>query len=142
MEHEIRGERSESHTNDGLGTVVTTKKGFEMSKAIDDVVAERKRQIEEEGWTEAHDDQHDDRSLALAGARYAHNYVSRAWIMDDFDDGADRYKAEDAPYEWPTSWHEDWWKPKNPRRDLVRAAALLIAEIERLDRAATKVPNA
>ncbi|AKQ30008.1 TPA: hypothetical protein JI225_05075 [Acinetobacter baumannii] len=27
-----------------------------------------------------------------------------------------------------------YWKPKSPRQDLVRAAALLIAEIERLDR--------
>jgi hypothetical protein len=27
-----------------------------------------------------------------------------------------------------------WWKPKDRRRDLVRAAALIIAEIERLDR--------
>lgn len=39
-------------------------------------------------------------------------------------------------YNWPRSWSRAWWKPKNPRRDLVRAAALLIAEIERLDRRA------
>jgi hypothetical protein len=35
---------------------------------------------------------------------------------------------------WP--WHDDWWKPKDRRRDLIRAAALIVAEIERLDRAA------
>jgi hypothetical protein len=35
---------------------------------------------------------------------------------------------------WP--WSKDWWKPKTPRRDLVRAGALSLAEIERLDRAA------
>ncbi|WP_171346570.1 hypothetical protein [Acinetobacter baumannii] len=29
---------------------------------------------------------------------------------------------------------DTFWKPKSPRQDLVRAAALLIAEIERLDR--------
>ena len=33
---------------------------------------------------------------------------------------------------WP--WSLDWWKPKDPRRDLVRAGALIVAEIERLDR--------
>jgi hypothetical protein len=32
-----------------------------------------------------------------------------------------------------------WWKPKDPRRDLIRAAALIVAEIERLDRAAGSV---
>ena len=31
-------------------------------------------------------------------------------------------------------WSKDWWKPKDKRRDLIRAAALIVAEIERLDR--------
>lgn len=35
---------------------------------------------------------------------------------------------------WP--WDESWWKPTTPRRDLVKAAALILAEIERLDRMA------
>jgi hypothetical protein len=30
---------------------------------------------------------------------------------------------------------EEMWKPEDRRRDLIRAAALLVAEIERLDRA-------
>jgi hypothetical protein len=37
-------------------------------------------------------------------------------------------------YGWP--WDLKWWKPTTPRRDLVKAAALIVAEIERLDRAA------
>lgn len=61
---------------------------------------------------------------------------------EDYHDGLERYQADGMPDAWPTTWAEDWWKPKNPRRDLVRAAALLIAEIERLDRAALKTPNA
>lgn len=28
-----------------------------------------------------------------------------------------------------------WWKPKTPREDLVRAGALILAEIELIDRA-------
>lgn len=112
-----------------------------MSKATDDVLAERQRQIEADGWTEAHDDQHDDRSLALAGACYAKQYVGRAWLLESFGDGEERYQADEMPDDWPDSWAEEWWKPKNPRRDLVRAAALLIAEIERLDRSALKAPN-
>ncbi|HHW2459226.1 TPA: AAA family ATPase [Pseudomonas aeruginosa] len=35
---------------------------------------------------------------------------------------------------WP--WDEQWWKPTSARRDLVKACALALAEIERLDRAA------
>lgn len=34
---------------------------------------------------------------------------------------------------WP--WDEQWWKPSTARRDLVKACALALAEIERLDRA-------
>ncbi|MFN3321313.1 MAG: hypothetical protein ACK43M_21435, partial [Allorhizobium sp.] len=37
---------------------------------------------------------------------------------------------------WP--WGIEWWKPTDRRRDLVKAGALIIAEIERLDRAATE----
>lgn len=112
-----------------------------MSKATDDVLAERQRQIDAEGWTEAHDDQHGDRSLAAAAASYTKQYVGRAWLLECFDDGALRYQADEMPDDWPDSWAEEWWKPKSPRRDLVRAAALLVAEIERLDRAALKAPN-
>ena len=39
--------------------------------AIDDVAAERKRQIEVEGWTAEHDDYHPPGELAQAGACYA-----------------------------------------------------------------------
>ena len=112
-----------------------------MSKATDDVLAERQRQIDAEGWTEAHDDQHGDRSLALAGACYAKQYVGRAWIFEDSEFGEQSYQADGMPDDWPESWAEEWWKPKNPRRDLVRAAALLIAEIERMDREALKTAN-
>ncbi|NPW56957.1 hypothetical protein HPR97_34090, partial [Pseudomonas aeruginosa] len=37
---------------------------------------------------------------------------------------------------WP--WDEEWWKPKSARENLVRAGALVLAEIERLDRSATE----
>lgn len=39
---------------------------------------------------------------------------------------------------WP--WDESWWKPTNRRRDLVKAGALILAEIERLDRAEAPKP--
>jgi hypothetical protein len=43
-------------------------------------------------------------------------------------------KQHNPPAFWP--WPPEWWKPCDRRANLVRAAALLIAEIERIDRAA------
>lgn len=97
------------------------------SKALDDVAAERRRQIDNEGWALWHDDEHSAGELAHAGAAYACHAAERRC----YDDGAAYAGAPPPPF-WP--WSRDWWKPKNPRRDLVRAAALLVAEIERLDR--------
>lgn len=89
--------------------------------SIADVVAERRRQIDVEGWTPEHDDEHGRGEMAMAAATYA--------VSDKVGTiGRDPYYA----LLWP--WDESWWKPKDRRRDLIRAAALLIAEIERLDR--------
>lgn len=95
------------------------------NRALRDVAAERRRQIEEEGWTPEHDDQHINGDMACAAAAYAFHAGTR-----------ERFYAEDPLGFWP--WDPSWWKPKDPRRDLVRAAALIIAEIERLDRAANQ----
>lgn len=100
----------------------------QMTQAARDVLAERRRQIEAEGWTPAHDDAHEDGELASAAAAYA---VYRS-MMDPIVLMGDDIIAQ----LWP--WDFSWWKPNNPRRDLVKAAALILAEIERLDRAAQK----
>lgn len=43
----------------------------------------------------------------------------------------------EAPLEpWP--WEAHWWKCSHPRRALVKAAALILAEIERYDRKMAK----
>jgi hypothetical protein len=103
----------------------------------DDVLAERHRQVEAEGWTPEHDDKHSNGSIALASALYATNaslasrFVADGTIdADGIDDAVARCPP---PSTWP--WDRKWWKPKGRRRDLVRAAALILAEIERLDRA-------
>jgi len=46
--------------------------------------------------------------------------------------------VEEPPESW--LWGPEWWKPSSddPRRDLVKGCALLLAEIERIDRAAEK----
>ncbi|HID0369034.1 TPA: hypothetical protein ACXAX7_003462 [Acinetobacter baumannii] len=58
--------------------------------------------------------------------------LSRGWVYNSKDFGPEVYMDEDAAGWWPFA--DTFWKPKSPRQDLVRAAALLIAEIERLDR--------
>jgi len=86
------------------------------------VIAERRRQIVKEGWTAEHDDQHTGFQLSLAAACYALR--------------APRPELSVVPpHDWP--WDREWWKPgPDSRRMLVKAAALLIAEIDRLDRKA------
>ena len=96
--------------------------------ALADVAAERARQIAVEGWTPEHDDEHSSAEMARAAYSYVGHYFQRGWTAPDV------YASEGSPHSWP--WDEEWWKPKTPRRDLVRAAALLLAEIERIDRAA------
>ncbi len=48
----------------------------------------------------------------------------------------DRDLRSGVPFRWP--WSSKWWKPKDRRRDLVRAGALIVAEIKRLERASRK----
>lgn len=84
------------------------------------IAAERQRQIEQEGWTTGHDDEHAGGDLAMAAAAYA--------IHD----------ANGCPFSargyalWPFSGNE--WKPQGQIRNLVRAGALIAAEIDRLAR--------
>lgn len=107
------------------------------SKAVVDVLIERERQQQEEGWTPAHDDRHPAGTMAKAAVAYA---CDAAVNLDERARGrphsefAANQAAEGPPPIWP--WDPKWWKPSptNPRRDLVKAAALLLAEIDRLDR--------
>lgn len=91
----------------------------ELTKAAQDVLAERQRQISTEGWSTAHDDEHRAGELALAAGKYAS--AAAGWA---------------SAGQWP--WEQEWWKPGTARRMLVKAGALILAEIERLDRAAVK----
>ncbi|MCH1121259.1 hypothetical protein MHS07_19115 [Pseudomonas aeruginosa] len=90
-----------------------------------DVQAERRRQITAEGWTPEHDDEHADGQMARAAACYALAGSSAP------NDGTAALLVSLA---WP--WDEQWWKPTTVRRDMVKACALALAEIERLDRTA------
>ena len=113
-------------------TEILTKAG--CTQAVIDVAGERLRQVRQEGWTAEHDDRHEHGALASAAACYAHR---AQFELRPKNEGKPLPELDVDPIVtdlWP--WHGEWWKPKNPRRDLVRAAALILAEIERIDRSA------
>lgn len=126
---EVAKRRGELRTTDGVVTEwVFPKAAARDSGAVQawaDVLAERKRHIEHEGFTPAHDDSHAVSELAAAAGCYA--------LF------ADAYPNRgEPPVAWP--WEAAWWKPKDFRRDSVRAAALLLAGIEAYDRRAAATP--
>lgn len=97
-----------------------------MSPALVAIAAERRRQQDVEGFDLDHDDKHDRGELAAAGACYAllpaksHGFFCRGGLVG----------YDEMPPEWP--WAPSWWKPDDDRRNLVRAGALILAELERL----------
>ncbi|HGV3555266.1 TPA: ead/Ea22-like family protein [Escherichia coli] len=93
--------------------------GGAFNPAILDVVAERQRQKTIEGWTPEHDDEHCNGELAMAAVCY----INETGTVN---------RNGGKPWGWP--WDASWWKPKTRRRNLVKAGALILAEIERLDR--------
>jgi hypothetical protein len=101
----------------------------DRTKAAHDVLAERQRQIQREGWSAAHDDEHDDGSLARAAAAYCLTGTDVPVLVRL---GGQGMTGADRPI-WP--WRISDYRPKTRRADLVRAAALILAEIERIDRA-------
>lgn len=105
------------------------------SQAARDVLAERKRQIEREGYNSEHDDDHDDGAIAAMAAYYAMPAGVREWPATDTGYG-DTFGEAIVPGDWIV---KDYG---SRRRELVVAAALLLAEIERLDRAAPHGVNA
>ncbi|MEX1859587.1 hypothetical protein [Pseudomonas aeruginosa] len=100
-----------------LRAMLAAAPGKEVPQAWLDVQAERRRQITAEGWTPEHDDLYCAAELPRAAAAYILN-------------GAN----DEAPAIWPFS--AKWWKPRDARANYMRAGALILAEIERLDRAA------
>lgn len=91
----------------------------DQTKALVDVMNERMRQQDGEGWSAEHDDQYRDGQLERAAAAYAlFQCRGERWFIADI---------------W--GWSSRWFKPKTHRQNLVRAAALLLAAIERIDRA-------
>lgn len=93
----------------------------ETINILDEIHTERERQVNIEGFTSEHDDEHFSGTLVRAAACYL---LQESAGLQKFTNGIPRI--------WP--WEQKWWKPKDKRRNLIRALALIVAEIERMDR--------
>lgn len=131
--------------------VKVTQRLFDSSthKMINLILEERERQITKEGYSAAHDDSYFLEELARAASSYciagaaraSHgNYCIRSAqfhfkvdrmgldISVDLDKIAERV--------WP--FDKKYYKPKSHKENLIRAAAFIVAELERLERADAK----
>lgn len=105
----------------------TAREGCEL------IAQERRRQIEQEDWTPKHDDTHDEAELAKAAAHYV-LFASKQKSQRERERGI----LGSGALGWP--WDREWWKPSlgnsdaDRIRELVKAGALIAAEIDRLNR--------
>ena len=95
------------------------------------IAAERQRQIEDEKFSGERDDKYKKNELLLA----ADSYLATVATPDEY--AAERGTKPAPCHDWP--WAKSWWKPSaDPVRNLVKAGALIAAEIDRLQRAKAK----
>ncbi len=90
---------------------------------VDLIAAERRRQIDMEGWSPGHDDTHSGGELLRAATSYLDAAYGQA---------VGREVRHSPPMGWP--FDGAWWKPKDATRNLAKAGALIAAEIDRLQR--------
>lgn len=112
---------------------------------IELIAVERQRQIEQEGWTPEHDDNHQAGELAQAACYYAYPFHHK---NQGFKGGLSGIEAITVHLDmlamlWPKGWNAHWRKrredlrPRTHRetiRDLAKAGALIAAEIDRIQR--------
>lgn len=105
---------------------------------VDLIATERQRQIETEGWTPEHDDAHTLGELAVAGACYA--LLGTRWRDSQ---ALGRSLIRGILWPWEARWFKPAQYPDDPPfppsktldiKNLVRAGALIAAEIDRLQR--------
>jgi hypothetical protein len=87
----------------------------ETIDVISEIAAERQHQCSL-GYDEEHDDTYNNNELSDAAVCYVY--------------AEEKDRLTDCV--WP--WETEFWNPKTKRENLIRAAALIVAEIERMDR--------
>lgn len=99
----------------------------DLGTGVKAIAAERERQLQAEGFTRDGDQQYRHGELARAATAYV-----QLAAMDLAAGGTRDHIAWHGPAAvWP--WAPEWWKPVDARRDLVRAGALIAAQIDLID---------
>ena len=81
------------------------------------IAVERERQVKDEGYNAEHDQVHTPMTLARAAVSYI--------LCND----ENKRKVARTTY-WP--WEDKYYKPRDMKRNLIRAGALVAAAIDRL----------
>ena len=105
--------------------------GYTVSVGM--IAAERRRQVEGESWKSPHDDGHTEGQLALAAACYALKSAGLASQHYRLGRGGIEVSVDALGIYWP--FESAAWKPQTSIRNLVKAGALIAAEIDRRLRA-------
>jgi hypothetical protein len=100
------------------------------SPGVQLIAAERRRHVTEEGFHPAHDDSTHSTKPDPHGLTHA----AEAYAAASNDPG--KFPKSGPPQQWP--WDHNGWKPASPIRMLVKAGALIAAEIDRRLRAGEK----
>jgi hypothetical protein len=116
--------RDNEQRHDGLKIA-----GADRINILYQIAEERRRQVEDLALSTEEDDGATQGQLA----RMASGYAFGSTVYADLGQGL---KPGSAPDFWPHG--RAYYNPEDPRSDLIRAAALIVAEIERLDRAEEK----
>ncbi len=96
-----------------------------MKTGIELIAEERERQINSLGWDEANDDVYKQGELPIAAYVYTGHAIGVLMGLP---------RQPKTPRVWP--WPEYAWNPSgDPVKDLVKAGALIAAEIDRINRA-------
>ncbi len=105
-------------------------------KVISDIAFERHRQIGLKAHSAEHDDEHEDGELAIAAACYAAPFE----VLREYEFLG---RGPQPAWPWCRSGHNRGPREGQTRREqLVKAGALIVAEIERLDRNSHGSPDA
>lgn len=99
---------------------------------LGEIADERRRQIDHKGYTPDHDDEHTCEEIAALAVVLAMPEGCREWDATSTGYG-DTLDAAILPAGWRLPAYN-----VDRRADLIKAAALLVAEIERLDRTKDK----
>ena len=117
-----------------------------MVTGIELITAERRRQVDQKGYSVEHDDQHTDETLALVAALYATPCPLYDVDVDD-DRKSPLLAVRGVSIEVMDPWPSEWGEMHDKRGKLSRirqleiAGALIAAELDRLLRVGEVPPG-